>query len=56
MHEHDERLEARIERAHRGLTRAAPPRQRIWWGLMVRLIKRRSPEQIWRMERERALR
>jgi hypothetical protein len=52
----DKHLEMRIARAHRRLTRAAPSRQRIWWGLMVRLIKRRSPEQIWRMERERALR
>jgi hypothetical protein len=52
----DEALEARIERAHRGFARAAPCHQRIWWQTLVRLINRRSPEQIHRMERERALR
>jgi hypothetical protein len=51
----DKDLEARIERAHRGFARAAPRHQRIWWQTMVRLINRRSPEQIRRMERERAL-
>jgi hypothetical protein len=52
----DQQLEARIARVYRRLCRAAPCFQRAWWRLMVRLIKRRSPEQILRMERERALR
>lgn len=50
-------LERRIGRAYQKLIIAASQdRQRRWWKALKALVGRRSPEQIHRMERERALR
>lgn len=52
----DEQLERRIETARRHYVAALTPRDRhYWWQEMTTLIRRRSPQQVAKMEREKNL-